>query len=182
MLLALVMAIGLSLECRASTPTRVDRGPIKAQTFSFMDNTAKPAAAFADNRKEIHPRIQEAITKSLAAKGLTKVSNGADVLVGYLVIVTEGASTTAVDDYFGYGMAAADLQEKAHEAFASGKKNPTPYPAGTLVIDVVDAKNYKLLRRDYVCRPVLRQLPTDQRVARLQEAVDEALKKLRLAK
>src|SRR5512138_1882276 len=98
-LLTLLMIGGLALTSLASTPTRVDRGPIRAQTFSFMDNTAKPAAAFADNRKEIHPRIQEAITKSLSAKGLTKVSSGADVLVGYLVIVTEGASTTAVDDY-----------------------------------------------------------------------------------
>ena len=166
-LLLLVAAGTLSLAGYAATPTRVDRGPIKAQTFSFMDTGAKPAVSFADNRPDIHPRIQEAITKSLAAKKLTKVSSGGDVLVGYLVIVSEGASTQAVDDYFGYGMASVDLQDKAHKAFVTGNKNPTPYPAGTLVIDVVDAKSYKLLRRNFVCRPILRQLPTEERVARL---------------
>ncbi len=103
-------------------------------------------------------------------------------MVGYLIIVSDSVSTKAVDDYFGYGMAAAELQDKAHDAFVTGKKNPTPYEAGTLVIDITDAKTYKLLRRNFVCRPILRQLPTEERVARLQAAVDEALKGLRLAK
>ncbi len=181
--LRLLLAVGaLALVGCASTPTHVDSGPIKARTFSFFDTGGKPAAAFADSRPDLHPRIQEAITKALTAKGLTKVASGGDVLVGYLVIVSDGVSTKAIDDYFGYSMAAVDLQEKAHEAFNVENKNPTPYAAGTLVVDVTDAKSYKLLYRNFVCRPILRQLPTDQRVARLQAAVDEALKKLRLAK
>jgi hypothetical protein len=163
----------------SSTPTRVDRGPIHAHTFSFIDTGAKPAQ-FADNRAELHPRIQEAITKALAGKGLSKVATGGDVLVGYLVIVSDGVSTTSVDDYFGYGMAATDLQEKAHKAFAIEDKNRSPYPAGTLVIDVVDGKKFQLLRRHYVCRPIMRQLPLDERLARLQEAVDEALQGLQV--
>jgi hypothetical protein len=166
----------------ASTPTRVDHGPITARTFSFINTAAKPAAPFADSRPDLHPRIQEAITKALAAKGLARVPSGGDVLVGYLIIVSDAVTTQAVDDYFGYAMAATDLQEKAHKTFAAGNKNPAPYPAGTLVIDIADAKSYRLLWRDYVCRPIMRQLPTDERIARLQEAVDEALKGLRLAK
>lgn len=165
----------------SSTPTRVDHGPIKAKTFSFINTGTKPAASFADNRAEIHPRVQEAISKTLAANGLTKVSSGADLQVGYLIIISGGVSTTAIDDYFGYDMATADLQTKAHDAFVVGKKNRTPYPAGTLVIDLVDTKSYRLLRRNFVCRPMLKDLPMDERVARLQEAVDEALQGLRLA-
>jgi hypothetical protein len=178
-----LLAVGaLVLAGCSSTPTRVDNGPIKAQTFNFIDTTAKPAAAFADARPDLHPRIQEAITKALASKGLTKVPNGGDVMVGYLIIVSDGVSTRAVDDYFGYSQAAVDLQNKAHETFVVGNKNPTPYPAGTLVIDVVEAKSYRLLQRNYVCRPILRELPTQERLARLQEAVDEALKGLRVAR
>jgi hypothetical protein len=181
-ILPLLAAATLVLAGCSSTPTRVDHGPIKAQTFNFMDTAAKPAATFADNRPDLHPRIQEAIAKALAAKGLTKVSSGADVLVGYLIIVSDGVSTRAVDDYFGYSQATVDLQNKAHEAFVIGNKNATPYEAGTLVIDLVDAKSYRLLERDYVCRPLLRHLPIEERVARLQEAVDEALKGLRVVK
>jgi hypothetical protein len=179
-LLLLTVGLWMLAGC-ASTPTRVDHGPIRAHTFNFIDPGAKPAASFADNRAELQPRLQEAITRSLAAKGLTRVPSGGDVLVGYLIIVSDAVTTQAIDDYFGYGLAAADLQAKAHETFTVGDKNPTPYPAGTLVIDVVDPKTYRLLRRDCVCRPVMRQLPTDQRLARLQEAVDEALKGLRVA-
>jgi hypothetical protein len=177
----LLVASALALVGCASTPTRVDHGPIKAHTFSFIDTGAKPAAAFNDNRPEIQARIQEAIAKNLAAKGLAKVASGGDVTVGYLIIVSDGVTTRAIDDYFGYGMESTDLQDKAHKAFAVHDKNPSPYPAGTLVIDIVDGKSYRLLRRNYVCRPIMRQLPTEARLARLQEAVDEALNGLRVA-
>jgi hypothetical protein len=180
--LTLFLAAGALLVAGCtSTPTRVDHGPIKARTFNFLNTGTKPAASFADNRPELHPLIQEAITKSLAAKGLTRVASGGDVTVGYLIIVSDSVATQAVDDYFGYGMAGTDLQEKAHQAFVEGKKNPTPYPAGTLVIDIVDSKSFQLLRRNYVCRPVMKQLPLEKRTARLQEAVDEALQGLRVA-
>jgi len=176
---SLLLTAGLlALVGCASTPARVDHGPIKARTFHFFNADAKPAAWFADGRPDVHPRVQEAITKALAAKGLTKVASGGDVMVGYLIIVSDSVSTTAVDDYFGYDMAVSDLRDKSHKAYVTGNKNPTPYPAGTLLIDLVDAKSFKLLRRDHVSRPIMRQLPNDERLARLQESVDEALKGL----
>jgi hypothetical protein len=182
-ILSILLAAGaLALVGCSSTPTRVDKGPIQAHTFSFMDTGGKPPVTFADMRPDLHPRIQDAITKSLAAKGLTKVASGGDVVVGYLIIVSDGVSTTALDDYFGYTMSAEKLQEKAHEAFVLDNKNPTPYPAGTLVIDIVDGKTFQLLKRNFVSRPIMRQLPLDERVARLQEAVDEALQGLRVGK
>jgi hypothetical protein len=181
--LLLTLAAGaLALAGCSSTPTRVDRGPIQARTFNFFDPGPKALPAFADNESQIHARIQEAITKNLGAKGLSKVATGGDVTVGYLVIVSDSVTTRAVNDYFGYDTAGADLQENAHDAFVIGNKNPTPYPMGSLVVDLVDSKTWKLLKRNYVCRPLMRQLPIEERVARLQEAVDEALKGLRLAK
>ena len=181
--LLLLLATGvLALAGCTSTPTRVDRGPIQARTFNFIQAQAKSGAEFADQRPDLQVHVQQAIEKNLTAKGLACVPNGGDVTVGYLLIVSEGATTRSINDYFGYGEAAMDLQEKAHDTFVSGKQNPTPYPAGTLVIDLVDSKSYKLLQRNYVCRPVLRQLPTDQRLVRLQSAVDEALQKVRVTK
>ncbi|MEI6425318.1 MAG: DUF4136 domain-containing protein, partial [Lentisphaerota bacterium] len=166
----------------SSTPTRVDQGPIQARTFNFIDPGTKAVPSYAENAPQIHAKIQEAITKNLAAKGDAKVANGGDLTVGYLVIISEGATTSAVNDYFGYSEAAADLQDKAHDAFVVGNKNRTPYPEGTLVIDLVEAKTWKLVKRNFVCRPIMRQLPMEERVARLQEAVDEALRSLRVAK
>lgn len=142
----------------SSTPTKVDTGPIRARTFSFVNTSPNALPAYADNRQAIHPMIQKAITDNLAAKGVTFTPSGGDVTVGYLVIVGNNASTTAINDHFGYGGDAAGLHDKAQSAYA-GSKNPNYFEAGTLVIDISDAKTFKLLKRGYATRPVLRNLP-----------------------
>ena len=177
----LVLAVGaLALAGCSSTPTTVDRGPISARTFSFVDPGAKPAPSYADNRQAAHTAIQEAITRNLAARQVANVTKGGEVTVGYLIIVGNNASTRSISDYFGYDSDAAGLHEKAQSAYA-GSKNPNYFEAGTLVIDIIDSKDFKLLQRGYATRPVLRNLPADARATRIQEAVDEILGKVRFA-
>lgn len=162
-----------------STPAKVDNGPIHAKTFSFVERGTKPLPAYTDNRQDVHALVQQAITKNLAAKGVTREASGGDVTVGYLVIVGNNVSTMALDDYFGYGEGADALHDKAQKAYASSK-NPNYFEAGTLVIDVIDAKTYKLLKRGYASRPILKDLPDDARAARIQEVVDEILRDLQI--
>ncbi len=178
-LLCLVAGV-LTLAGCSSTPTRVDKGPIPARSFSFIDPGARSAPGFADSRQPVHAAIQEAITRNLAAKGLTRAVSGGDIIVAYLIVVGNNASTAAVDDYFGYGRDAASLQEKAQAAY-SGSKNPNYFEAGTLVVDVIDAKSYKLLWRGHASRQLLRSLPADVRAARLQEVVNEILQEVRFS-
>jgi len=165
----------------SSTPTKVDTGPIDALTFNFIKTSASSLPSYSDRRDVIHPMIQMAITKNLAAKGLNRAVAGADVTVGYLIIVGNNATTTSIDDYFGYGSSGLALHEKAHEAYTSSK-NPNHFEAGTLVIDIVDSKTFKLLKRGYATRPLLRNLPDDARAERIQEVVDEILKDVRIKK
>lgn len=179
--LALAAVLLALAGCSSTAPARVSHGPIQARTFSFL-KPAKAAPGFAETRPEVHAKIQEAITRNLVAKGLSPVEQKGDLTVGYLIIISDGGVTTAVNDYFGYRQDDADLQEKAHEAFAIKKKNPTPYPAGTLVIDLIQTRDYQLLVRNHASRPILRELPIEQRVTRLQEAVDEALKGVRVSR
>jgi len=177
----LTLAAGiLTLAGCSSTPAKVDTGLIHARTFSFVDRGVKPSPAYADNRQRVHAMIQDAIAKNLAARGITKAAAVGDVTVGYLVIIGNNASTMSVADYFGYGEDAAALQDKAHSAY-TGSKNPNYFEAGTLVIDLIDSKSFKLLKRGYATRPVLRDLPEGARAARLQEVVDEILRDLRIA-
>jgi len=177
----LILAAGaLALSGCSSTPTTVDHGPIHAKTFSFVNPGAKPAPAYADNRQAAHTAIQEAITRNLTAKGVSKVSGGSDVTVGYLIIVGNNASTTSINDYFGYGSDAAALQDKAHSAY-TGSKNPNYFEAGTLVIDITDAKTFKLLKRGYATRSILRDPTAETRAEHIQAAVDEILRDVRIA-
>jgi hypothetical protein len=177
-LLPLLAAGAITLAGCSSTPTKVDTGPVRARTFSFVQPGPKASPAYADNRQAVHAMIQDAITQHLAAKGVTRVASGGDVTVAYLVIAGNNATTTSINDYFGYGSDATALSEKAHEAY-TGSKNPNYFEAGTLVIDLVEPKTFKLLKRGYATRPILRDLPADARAARLREVVDEILRDLR---
>lgn len=177
-LLASVVLTGLLL-AGCSTPTRVDKGPVHAQTFSFVNGGVPAQAEFADPREAIHQTIQDTITQNLAAKGLRKVASGGDVTVAYLVIVGNNATTERINTYFGYGGDASALSDKAHDAYTSSK-NPNYFEAGTLLIDVVDAKTFKVLRRNYAVRPMLKNPTAEVRAATIQSAVDEVLQGLRV--
>jgi len=161
-----------------STPAKVDHGPIHAKTFSFVERGTKPLPAYTDNRQDVHALVQQAITKNLASKGITKAQWG-DVTVGYLIIVGNNVTTMALDDYFGYGEGASELHDKAQKAYTDSK-NPNYFEAGTLVIDIIDSSSYKLLKRGYASRPILKDLPDDARAARIQEVVDEILRDLQV--
>lgn len=177
--LTLAAAI-LALAGCSSTPAKVDTGLVHARTFNFVGRSGKPSPGYADNRQAIHTMIQGAIAKNLGGRGVSQVPGGGDVTVAYLIIAGNNASTTSVNDYFGYGEDASALHEKAHKKY-TGNKNPNYFEAGTLVIDVVDSKTFKLLRRNYATRPLIRSLPEDARAARIQEVVDEVLRDLRIA-
>jgi hypothetical protein len=164
----------------SSTPTKVDHGPIPAATFSFVAGGTQAAPAFTDSRQQIHAMIQESITRNLSSKGLNKLVAGGDVIVAYLVIIGNNASTEAIDTYFGYGRDSSALHDKAQNAY-NKSKNPNYFEAGTLLIDIIDAKTFKLLKRAYVVRPLLRNPSAEVRTEKIQEAVDAVLKDVRIA-
>ena len=163
----------------ASVPTKVDTGPIRATTFNFVDGGAKPLPAGADKREAVHAMIQDAISRNLTARGMTRATSGGDVTVAYLVILGNNVSTRSINDYFGYSDDAWALHEKAHEAYTS-TGNPNSFEAGTLLIDIIETQGFKVRWRNYATRPILRDLPESARAARIQEAVDEVLRGSRI--
>lgn len=176
-----VILTGLLLAGCSSTPARIDKGPVRAQTFSFINGGVPPQAEFADSREAVHKTIQDAIAQNLAARGLRKVGSGGDVIVAYLVIVGNNATTESIATYFGYGRDAAALSDRAHDAYTASK-NPDYFAAGTLLIDVVDARTFKVLKRNYAVRPILVKPSADVRALNIQQAVDEVLKDLRVVR
>ncbi|MEO8429833.1 MAG: DUF4136 domain-containing protein [Verrucomicrobiota bacterium] len=176
-----VVLTGFLIAGCSSTPSRVDKGPVKARTFTFVNGGSVPSATFADKREVVHRMIQDAITQNLAGKGVSRVAENSDVTVAYLVIIGNNVSTEAIDTYFGSGRDSSALHDKAQDAYTKSK-NPNSFAAGTLLIDIIDSKTYKLLDRNYVVRPLLSKPSAEVRRSNIQEAVDEALKDLRIAK
>jgi hypothetical protein len=163
----------------SSVPTTVDTGTIHARTFSFVQRGNRPVPGFADNREAVHQMIQASITKDLAARGVSQVAAGGDVTVGYLIIIGNHVSTEAINDYFGYNEGSDALQDKAHEAYTQSK-NPNDFEAGTLLIDITDGKNYKLLKRGYATRSLDPGATAEVRAERIQAVVDQILKNLKV--
>ena len=179
--LFVTLSLAMLLVAGCKTPTHVDTGPIHAATFNFIAKTPSMAPEYADRREPIHALIQDSISRNLASKGLSRLASGGDVVVAYLIIIGNNASTEAISTYFGYGRDASALHNKAQNAYA-GSKNPNYFEAGTLLVDLIDAKTYKLLKRSYVVRPILSNPSAEVRAEHIQEAVDAVLSNVRIAR
>lgn len=179
--LALLLGSGLFLGLvGCSTPGRVNTGTIHARTFSFVPNSTGTIPPYADKREAIHRMIQDAITRDLGEHGVVRVDSGGELVVGYLVIVGNNALTTAVDDYFNNTDDRIALLDRAHAAYTGGDV-PYYYEAGTLVIDIRDAKTGRLLKRGYATQSLLRDIPEDTRYGRIQAIVEKILRDLKVS-
>lgn len=168
------LALALFLAGCSSVKTHVDKGPISARTFSFLDTGSRPAPGYSEERKEAHAMIQEALVKNLTAKGINHVQTGGGVTVAYLVVVGNNVATTSLNSYFGYTEDSEALVEKMHSE-QTGAKTRGYFESGTLVIDFLDPRTTKLLQRRSIHAEVLRNLTPESRGARVQAIVDQAL-------
>src|SRR3954471_20089100 len=170
----LIAVLALALAGCSSVKSHVDEGAITARTFSFLNTGPKAPPIYADKTPQAHAAVQNAIINSLAAKGVTHIASGGDVTVGYLIIVGNNASTTSLNDYFGYGSDANALLEKTHSQ-QTGSDKRGYFETGTLVIDFIDPATSKLLQRRSIQAEVMRNLAMEQRAARLQVLVNQEL-------
>ena len=164
----------------STAKTKVDRGPIKAGTFSFIRTRSAPEPASA-NETAVHTMVQDAITHALADKGVKKLPTGGDVTVAYLIIGGNNAATTSLNEYYGYGGDAQALVDEVHKAQTIKSDRRDYFEAGTLVIDLIDPHENRLLWRSSMQRDILRNLAPEVRAARLQQVVDASLKDLRIS-
>ena len=180
-LLLLGLALALGAPGCSSVNTHVDKGPVRASTFSFLVPRADQLSGEVEARKEAHALIQHALVNTLVAKGLNQVPAGGDITVAYLLVVGNNVATTALDGYFGYSTDSQALVDEVHkEQTGSGSRGY--FEAGTLVIDLVDPKTSKVLQRRSIHAQILRELPSEQRVARVQAIVDQALRDVPIAR
>ena len=179
-LLGCLLLAGMLAAC-SSVKTHVDKGPIKAHTFSFLNTGSKQTPDYAEQSAQAHTMVQQAITKNLAIRGITHVASGGDITVAYLIVVGNNSTTTSLNGYFGYTEDSDAIVDKVHTQQTSGDKARGYFEAGTLVIDIVNPGTSKLLQRRSIQAPVLRNLPLEKRAERVQAIVDQALKDVPLS-
>jgi len=163
----------------SSVKFHVDNGPIKARTFSFV----RLGPAQAPSEKSIvavHAAFQDAITRSLAAKGISKQPTGGDVTVAYLVVGGNNAATTSLNDYYGYSSDANALVDMIHKQQTVKDQNRNYFQEGTLVVDLVDPATGKLLWRNSIERDIVRDVTPETRVERIQQVTDAVFQPLQV--
>lgn len=162
----------VSCSSKIDMPKGTSRGYTSAR---LVRADVKKSNAFIDNSAVVDRMIQKALGAEFQAHGMQTGNADAGLVVGYLILVQDNASTLALDDYFGYGRDSSEIADRAHTMGVLKNKRPDVFEAGTIVVDVMDAKTNKLVFRNYATRDVYEGVSASVRQQRVREAVAEAL-------
>lgn len=124
---------------------------------------------------ESNRMIKKAITAEFVKNGLKVVEGPADLIVAHLIILQDHASTSYSNQYYGL----QDFSDIVTFAHKKGTNNnyPEAVQKRALVIDLIDAKTYKLVYRNYVMGGRLSQLEESERQEKLNTAVAQTLQR-----
>lgn len=145
------------------------------KSYRLYKEMPSGTTAFANREDEVHSLLQNEINAVFKAKGLEEADQDAELIVAYLVLVQNNAVSTGIDDY--YTNSGSEIVQYAHKQVTIKKDMPKSFEAGTLIIDVIDANDRKLIYRDYSSKEILPELSLAERNQRAKDAVDEALAK-----
>ncbi|MGB0258906.1 MAG: DUF4136 domain-containing protein [Coraliomargarita sp.] len=142
-------------------------------SFRLYRELPSNSAHFANKDDQAHAVIQKEIVSSLKQGGLKETGDDAELIVAYLVLIQDNAASTAIDNY--YVNSGSEILSYAHEQVAVKGNYSRDFKAGTLIIDVIDAKERKLIYRNYASKQIAEELEGAAREARIKSVVDEAI-------
>lgn len=119
--------------------------------------------------------IQDSITRKMEAHGISMVEKNSDLIIAYLIIFQDNYSTSYSNQHYGY----QDFSKIVDQAHIKGtaKQYPVHVEKRALVIDILDAKTFKLLYRDYAITGSLLNLPESEHQGQIDLVVAKALEK-----
>lgn len=122
---------------------------------------------------EANRMIKEAVAAQMEKNGLQVVEGNADLIVAHLIILQDNASTSYSNQYYGL-QDFFDIVDLAHK---EGMKQhyPEHVQKRALVIDLIDAKTYKLVYRNYALSGTLENLSEQDRKAYIGSMVGQTL-------
>ena len=141
----------------------------KYRTFDWGPADALPTGdARLDRDPFFQDHVQGAVEKGLAAKGFTRAEGGTpDLIVHYHANITQRVDVNRLDQEYGYCYD-ADCSVRVFDV-----------DAGTLVLDIMDARTNRLVWRGWAQHSVQDMLhDQDRMAARIDEAVDRMMLQL----
>jgi hypothetical protein len=131
-----------------------------------------PGAKIAPPEGAVDQMVQAAISTEFEKQGLNMSDADADLIIAYLLITQDNVSTATMSEYFSYQRDAIKISDKAH---TKGIMKRDSFETGAIVIDLIDAKTNELIYRNFAKRELRQNVSDEQRVMRIQSAVEETL-------
>lgn len=144
----------------------------------FVQVRKNPFAGYStslEDSQQINQMVKSAIASDFQAHGIPLVDGDADLIIAYMLLRQDNISTTANQDYFGYGRDGSAILEEAHVRGVLKKNSPDAVDAGAIVIDVLDARTNKLIYRNFAKKSVTQGVSDATRQARIHSTVSQAL-------
>lgn len=163
------LSLALLAGCSAIYDVRFDYDPsANLAGLKSYAHVPPPADAPEKDHVRVSPlmdaRVRASLDRALPMRGLTLDTAGApDLLVGYFLVVEERVDWAWVSGYWGWGW------------WGPPQAYPYTYEAGTLVVDLVDAKTHKLVWRGSCSSDLLPSADPEKKQARIDAAVDHIL-------
>jgi len=128
----------------------------------------------------IRARVEDAITKQLAAKGFTRSSDNPDVLIAGRARLTSETHFDTTSYGYGWGGWGGYHGPYGGYGYGGGMGTSTTVarevPVGTLIIDVVDAKAKKLVWQAVASDTVDTNARADERDYKINKAMEKIFK------
>jgi hypothetical protein len=123
-------------------------------------------------RQNLEPIILPAVDQELAKRGFTKVSSGQpDLLVDYYLLIGPGVTSQYQGQFVGA------IPEWGLPDFAMSTSSFKAYEQGSLIIDVISAKDQQIVWRAVAAAEIDRNRTPAQRAKIITDAVGQMLKK-----
>jgi hypothetical protein len=166
-LVLIVALISLSVSCSSiTTQYDYERGEdfSRFKTFSFI-----PVPPELGKNQLVMKRIDQAIIKNLATKGLTQTDSNPDLLIAIHTDVKDKVNVTsygyAYAPYYSFGYWGPGIR---------GGTDVRQYEEGTLIIDMVDAQQKEMVWRGMASK-ALPSAPTPEKIDKI---IDDVVSKI----
>lgn len=169
---ALLSLLAISVAGCSTVP--MPKGNCKGySTVRFIAPNAPLGEDASPRFVEANRMIKEAVAAEMEKNGLQVVEGNADLIVAHLIILQDNASTSYCNQYYGL----QDFFSVVALAHEEGMKKhyPEHVQKRALVIDLIDAKTYKLVYRNYALSGALANLSEQDRQAYIDSMVSQAL-------
>ncbi len=142
------------------------------RTYGWLTHEQAPTGDIRIDNPLLHRRIRDAIDRHLEIMGFRKVTDAEpDIWVGFHLSLEQRLDVRTINRHHGVG----GYGRRGHWGTVGYETQVRQYQQGTLIIDIADAAERKLVWRGWASDRLSRNPQPDQQEARVHEVVQQVL-------